>query len=165
MTNHTILQSPFFVEGVLPFVLLFTVIFAILQKTEVLGKGKRQIDAITAMVIALIVISFANAVNIINNLLPFLAISVVVILIFMILIGFFFHGDEFKIEGRVRTWGIILVVIAVTIAVLVTTGSWDYMVNLFFNSDDGSIFANVVFLVIVGVAVAVVMNSTKQKSS
>ena len=30
----------------LPFVLIFTVVFAILQKTQILGKGKKQIDAI-----------------------------------------------------------------------------------------------------------------------
>jgi len=36
----TILTSPFFVNYILPFILVFTVIFALLQKSKILGGGK-----------------------------------------------------------------------------------------------------------------------------
>ena len=49
--------SPFFVEVILPFVLVFTLVFAVLQKTEILGKGKRQIDVLVALAIGLITIA------------------------------------------------------------------------------------------------------------
>ena len=40
-----LLLSSFFLEIIWPFVLVFTLIFAILQKTQLLGEGKKQIDA------------------------------------------------------------------------------------------------------------------------
>jgi len=161
----TILQSPFFVEVVLPFVLLFVILFAILQKTKVLGDGKKQIDAIVAAVMALIVISFASAVGIINALMPFLAVSVVVVLIFLILYGMWFHGKTFEIGNRIRNVGGILVAIAVVIAVLVVTGGWDYLGDLFFSSGSGSAWlANVIFFVIIAAAIGVVLYSSKDDS-
>ena len=57
-------------EVLLPFLLVFTVVFAILQKTSILGKGKKQIDAIVSLVVGLIVVAFGYATNvIIKNLL------------------------------------------------------------------------------------------------
>ena len=127
-TSGTILASPFFVNQVLPFVLVFTVFFAILQKSEILGKEKKQIDAIVSLVIALIVISFANAVGIINSMMPFLAVSVVVILVMMITIGLF-HKEESGgvLPKSLKGALIIVVVIAVVIAVMIATGAWNYV--------------------------------------
>jgi len=76
---ETILSSPIISEGVLPFILIFTIVFAILQKSEILGKEKKQIDAMVAMVFGLVTITFARAVGIINHLLPFLAVAIVMI--------------------------------------------------------------------------------------
>ena len=56
----TILSSQLFVEVILPFLLVFAVVFAILQKTKILGEGKKQIDAIVSLVIGLIVIAFSQ---------------------------------------------------------------------------------------------------------
>src|SRR3989338_10382288 len=91
---ETILSSPIISEGVLPFILIFTVVFAILQKSAILGKDKKQIDALVGIVFGLITITFARAVGIINQLLPFLAVSVILILVFLILVGFMHKSDE-----------------------------------------------------------------------
>ena len=64
---ETILSSPIISEAVLPFILIFTVVFAILQKSSILGKDKKQIDAMVALVFGLITITFARAVGIINQ--------------------------------------------------------------------------------------------------
>jgi hypothetical protein len=68
---------PIFREAILPFILVFTLVFAILQKTKLLGDGKKQIDAIVSLVIGLILISFSYAVGILTILIPFLVISVI----------------------------------------------------------------------------------------
>ena len=62
--GQTILSHPIFVETILPFLLIFTIVFAVLQKAKILGEGKRQIDAIVALVVGLLFISFAQAVGI-----------------------------------------------------------------------------------------------------
>src|SRR3989344_5302985 len=111
MTSHVqenILLNPFVTNVILPFVLVFVVIFAILQKSKILGEGKRQIDALVALVIGLIVISFGFATGIIVSLVPFLAVAVVIILIFMILYGMVYKEGEFEMgKGLRRTFGIL----------------------------------------------------------
>ena len=43
-------------DVMLPFLLIFTIFFAILQKTKVLGEGKKNMNLAVALVIALIVV-------------------------------------------------------------------------------------------------------------
>src|SRR3989338_1267974 len=112
----TILQTPFFIEIILPFLLVFAVVFAILQKSEVLGKGKKQVDSIVALVVGLVVISFGKAIGIIIGLTTFLAVSIVVILVFMILVGAFFKQGTFEIKGKTQIALGVLAFLAVAIA-------------------------------------------------
>jgi hypothetical protein len=153
----TILSHPLMVGTVLPFILVFTLVFAVLQKTKILGDGKKQIDALVALAIALIVVSFGYATGIIISLIPVLAIGVVVILIFMLLYGMSFHGD-FKMHDNVK-WTIgILAAIAVIIATMVATGAWDYVVDLFQTGGGGTFnITNLIFVVIIAIAVALVV--------
>lgn len=156
----TILQSPLFVELVLPFVLVFAVVFAVLQKTEILGKGKKQVDSIVALVVALIFVSFARAIEIVTGLIPFLVVALVIILVFMILIGMLFKQGEFGLDKMHKGWRLAIagiVAVAVVIAVLVITDAWDYLAFLFSGDSGGGILTNVIFVVIVIVAVAVVV--------
>lgn len=153
----TILSHPLMVGTVLPFILVFTLVFAVLQKTKILGDGKKQIDALVALAIALIVVSFGYATGIIISLVPVLAVGVVVILIFMLLYGMSFHGD-FNMHDNVK-WTIgILAAIAVIIATMVATGAWGYVVDLFETGGDGTFnVTNLIFVVVVAIAVALVV--------
>ncbi|MDZ4228606.1 MAG: hypothetical protein U1E54_05170 [Candidatus Levybacteria bacterium] len=156
----TIFTSPFFVSYLLPFILVFTVVFAILQKSGILGKDKKQIDAIVGFVIGLIVISFANAVGIINSLLPFLAVAVVVILVFLILLAMVYVGADGKFEiPKIYKVSIgALAAITVLIAVLIVTGAWDYLVNTWFGgaSGEGGI-TNFIFIILVLVVIGFIV--------
>ena len=159
---ETILSSPIISEGVLPFILVFTVVFAILQKSEILGKDKKQIDAMVALVFGLITITFAKAVGIINQLLPFLAVSVMLILVFLIMVSLFHKGkDEFVLHVGFK-WAIfILSFIAVIIAGLVFTGAWDYLANKFSGPSGSSLVTNIVFIAIIVVGLLVVFFGDK----
>jgi hypothetical protein len=153
----TILTSPFLIGYVLPFVLVFTVVFAILQKSGILGKDKKQIDAIVALVIGLVTISFANAVGIITSLLPFMAVAIVIILIFLILIAMMsVSGGEFELPKALKNTLIGLVSIAVVIAVMIATGAWNYVLDKWFYGT-GEGLANFIFITAVLVAVAFVV--------
>ena len=52
----TLLSHPIFVETILPFLLVFTLVFAVLQKSKILGDNKKQIDAIVSLVVGLLLI-------------------------------------------------------------------------------------------------------------
>ena len=154
--SGTVLSSPFFVEGVLPFLLVFVLVYAVLQKSKILGDEKKQINAIVSLVIGLIVISFSNYVGIIVNLIPILAVGLVIILVFLLLWGIVFvGGEEFKVPGWVRMGFGGLAFIAILIASLIFTGAWDYFKD--YLSGDSTLFTNIIFLVIVGIAIAVVV--------
>ena len=139
----TVLQSAYFVELVLPFLLIFVVVFGILQKTKIFGDNKKQIDALVALVLGLIVVAFANAVNI--------------ILIFMIMYGMLFKEGDFDMNKWLKFGIGTVIMIALIIAVLVVTGGWDYIVELFYGKASGDLVANVVMVVIVMVALVLVV--------
>ena len=167
MTSHdiggfggTILQSPLFINLILPFLLLFAIVFAVLQKTKVLGEGKKQIDAIVALVVALIVVAFAQAVDIIVFLMPVLGVSLVVVIVFLILLGTVFKEGEFKVHNSIKWIVGILAAIVLVVTLLVLTGRWDYLIELISGEGDGdgtNVLTNIIFIVIILVAVAVVV--------
>ena len=80
---ETLFTSALFVETVLPFLLVFTIVFAVLEKTKILGDGQKRVDAIVALVIGLIFVAFGNATDIVVRMIPVLGVALVVILVFM----------------------------------------------------------------------------------
>jgi hypothetical protein len=153
MAAPTILQSGLFMNLVLPFLLVFTVIFAILQKSEILGKGKKQVDALVALAVGLIVVAFGNYVEIIGKMTAFMGVAVVVILVFLILTGLFYEQGTFRLGDKTKMVGMGVAIVAIVIALLVYTGSWDYLKNAFSGTGSG-LLTNIIFIVIIGAAVA-----------
>ncbi len=160
----TLLQSPFVIELLLPFLLVFVLVFAILQKSEILGKGKRQIDAIVALVIGLIVVAFGYAVGFIIEIIPIFAVTAVVILVFMLLYGMVFPQEPFLMNKYLKGGIGIIVGIVVIISVLVLTGAWDVLVDYYNQTDSNAVLSNVVFLVVAAIAVAIVVWPKKGES-
>lgn len=155
MVTPTILQSDFFVNLVLPFLLVFTLVFAILQKTKILGDGKKQIDAIVALVVGLLVVAFGYAVNIIVFLMPVLAVSLVVILLFLLIWGFTHGSEKFEIHKNVKMAGGVIAALVVAIALIYVTGFYNTFLS-WFNSDSSYVGTAVfVILMVVGVGVVI----------
>ncbi len=162
MVDATFLSSPFFVELVLPFLLIFTLIFAILEKTGILGEDKKQVNAIVGFVVGLILIAFPSARGLIINLIPFLAVVAVVLLIFLLLYGFV--GGESGEKWMKITFAI-LIGIALIIALLYFTNWWDFIVSGLGGEQGQKIAANVFFVVVIVAAIAIVLSTGKKKSS
>ncbi len=157
----TILSHPFFTEQVLPFLLVFTLIFAILDKTKILGEGKRQINAIIGLVVALMLIAFPFPRSIIVNLMPLLAVLAVIFLVFILLYTFASGESEFKTpKGLKITFGI-LIGLALIIAILVLTGYWDLVLRAVFGGAGSEIATNIFFILIIIAAIAVVLGAGK----
>jgi hypothetical protein len=162
---ETILSSPFFIEMVLPFILVFTIVFAILQKTEVLGKGKKQIDAIVSLVTGLIVVSFGWATGFITKLMPILAVALVVILVFMILFGSLFKSGDFAVQKGLKIAIGIIIGVALIVGVIYAAGAWDFMINLFSGEAGPGLISNIVFIALIIGAIAVVIGFGKAGES
>jgi len=156
--------TPLFADYILPFVLVFTLIFAVLQKTQLLGDGKKQINAIIGLIVGLILISFPFARDIVVQLMPFLAVSSVILLVFMLLYGFVWG----KKEGDVLHKGVkislaIILGLALITAILVISGYWSPVYNFMFNREGATqVWINVLLIVIIAGAVVSVV-ATKDK--
>jgi hypothetical protein len=152
----TFLSYPLVHDIILPFLLVFAIVFAVLQKSEILGKEKKQIDAIVALAVGLLVVSVSYATGIITNLMPFLGVGLVVILTFLLLWGFVFPAGKFEIHENVR-WAIGgLAAVAVIIATLYFTGAWGYIGGLF-SGEGSTVVTNIVIVVLIVVAILVVV--------
>jgi hypothetical protein len=99
-------------DVIMPFILIFTIIYAVLQKTKILGKDangkpKKNFNVIISLVMALAVVIphvtgrnlyGISVVDIINTALPNVALVAVIIVMILLTIGVF--GKEFDIgEG------------------------------------------------------------------
>lgn len=168
MPLETILGSNLAVQIVYPFLLVFVLIFAILEKAEIFGKGKYQINSLIALSIALIVVAFGWATNIIASLMPWLAIGVCVLLVFMVLYGFVASSNDkgLELNKNLKIGLGILIVLFVVVAVIVATGQWDRVYNSFAGKQEMNDFGSniIIFILIVG-AMAVVLFSSKKKKS
>jgi len=152
----TILQSDFVVNMLLPFLLVFTLVFAVLQKSKIFGEGKRQIDALVSLAVALIFVSVGRAVGIVTGLIPFLAVALVIILVFLLLVSFSFKEGEFELPNQIKIALGVIAAIALVVAVVYITNFWTYLTDLF-TGKGSALLTNVVFIVIVVAAVIAVV--------
>ena len=164
-SGSTIFSNNLFVYTILPFLLVFALVFAILQKTKILGDGKKQIDAIVALVIGLLVVSFANYVDVIVQLMAFLSVALVIILVFMLLFGTLFEPGKFEMAKGLKTTFGIIIAIAVIIAILVYTPAWDYLAANLAGSGGSGWLINTIFVVLIIAAIAVVLVGKGEKKS
>jgi hypothetical protein len=153
-----IFENPFFTEMLLPFLLVFVVVYAILQKSKVLGDGVAQIDAIVAFVVGLITITFTYQTGVITHLMAWLALGIGVILVFLILYGFV-AGDLSSVPGWMKiTFGILAGMFTIGVVVYVT-GFWGVFQGWFEGSSESGLLMNIfMVLIVVGAAVLVAVS-------
>lgn len=159
-----IFDNPFFTTMLLPFLLVFVVIFAILQKSKILGEDKAQIDAIVSLVIGLLLIGLPQPREIIVGIMPWMAVGVAVILVFLILYGFV-AGD---LSGKgTPTWmkatfGILAALFTLAV-VLYVSGLGNILIDWLSGSGSSDIWMNVLMIALVLGAVLVAVFSGKKK--
>ncbi|MDD2478171.1 MAG: hypothetical protein PHW45_04325 [Candidatus ainarchaeum sp.] len=158
----TILQHFIIKDFMLPFIFIFVLTFAILQKTKILGDGKKQLDAIVAAVLSLVFVSFAYPKIIVSNLILFLVVSIVLVFVGLLLWGFLV-GDVAKltISSTWLKWVVsIIIIISVLIAFLWGAGIKPEIASFLFNKSwSNDFWTSLAFLVVVAIMVAVVLKS------
>lgn len=162
MAGEIFLQNVVFTKFVLPFLLIFFIVFAILEKTKVFGDDKKQTNALIAFIIGLIFVGVAFPKEVVENLILFLTVALVVVFVFLILWGFV-SGKELKIESTGLRWAIgIVILVAVLVAVLWATGIQGGVLDLLFGQSWSSTFwTNALFIVLVGAALALILKDSK----
>ena len=158
----TLFSSPF-VQTVLVFVLVFVGVFAVLQKSKIFGEGKKQIDALIGLAIALIAASAGYATDLISRLIPFLAVALVILMVFLILYGAAHQGEDFKLPKSVTYTLGAAIALAVVIAVLYFTPAWGTLAGALSGGSGSAVLVNAVFVIVVIAVVIGVLAGGKKR--
>ena len=159
-----ILESEIVSQMILPFLLVFVVVFAILQKSKILGEGKEKIDALASLAIALLLVAIPQPRGIVVGLMPWLAVGVIVILVYLLLYGMVV-GD--LSAGKVPEWMkktfAALAAIFTAGIVIYVSGLWKVFFEWSSVEGNGDIWISVVMIVVIIGVAAIAVNSAKKK--
>lgn len=126
-----ILDSWGLTDVMLPFLLIFVVIFALMAKTRILGEDKKKYNLVVALVIALLVViphvlnyypPESDVVEIMNTALPQVSLIAVAVIMLLILVGLF--GGEAKWMGSSLSGWIAIVAFIVIIIIFGGAAGW-----------------------------------------
>ena len=152
-------------DVMLPFLLIFSIVFAVLNKAKIFGKDKKNIDVIVALVIALLVVKphvtgayppGGDVVEIMNNAIPHVSIVIIGIVMLLIMIGVF--GVNIDLAGS-SLGGIVALLAALIVFFIFGKSAGWFGGNLpswlgFLNNPDT--LALIVVLLVFGIIVAFV---------
>lgn len=130
-----------FYDVVLPFLLVFTIVFAIFEKTKILGTEeldgvkytKKNLNSIVAFVVAFLVVLSTNLVAAINQIMANVVLLLLLSVCFLLLIGSFFKEDEdvYLKEGPMRTFFMVIMFVGIIVIFLHSFGwlnaAWDWL--------------------------------------
>jgi len=167
---------------VLPFLLVFTIVFAILEKTRILGTVKmkggeeipnKNLNSMVAFVVGLLVVATANVVRTINESLPNVVLLIVASVSFLLMIGIFLKTDELDFSNKHKYWYrsfmviMFIAVIGIFLSSIYDANGNSYLeIAGFFLIQNWSeaVVTSVVFLIIVIGAIWYVARGDKQKT-
>lgn len=147
-----------FYQVVLPFLLIYVVVFAILEKSGIFkgtdtgnAQQTKNVNSVIAFVFGLIAVASVQTVMYLQNLITIIITFIIFILVVLILLGFIFgekYTDLFMNNGNLKTpiaWVIAIVVLGVAIiALAVVTGTWDWLVDWWNDFDGGDTLWSIV---------------------
>lgn len=168
-----------FFDVVLPFLLIFTIVFGILEKTKVFGtetgkpdgKPQQRINAMVAFVIALFFVAIPSLVASIQISLPQIAMLLIVIVVFLMLLASLASGgtsfDLFQMPGKGKMFWIAVMYILIfvgVIAIFLNSFGWlDPVMDYVKDNWSDTLIVSLIFLVIIVVTIYIVVQDPKDK--
>ncbi len=168
----TLLKDLKFYDVVLPFIFIFTITFAILERTKIFGTykigdeevPKKNLNAIVAMCIAFFFIASAKLVEMVSVIASWMMILVVIILMYLIGIGLVYSpGEEFKVPKGIKYSFIVIgaIVIAVIFFRLIGIGNvGEWFKRSFFTSQ---VMGIIILLSIIIITIALIVKEPSKK--
>lgn len=109
-------------DVILPFLLVFTLLFALMEKVKLFGEKRRNIHVIVALIAAAFVVAQPDVVYLIRGFIPSVSMWILIILMGLLVMGMFGLTGDTK-----WSWGI-----AVIIAVVVILWSLSAATNAYY---------------------------------
>ncbi len=146
-------------DVLLPFILVFTVVYAVLAKSKVLGDDSKRFNVVLALVMALSVViphvlglyGRRSVVDVINAALPQVSLVVVAIVMFMIMVGIF--GKDIEFAGSTLSgWAVLLAIIAVFV-IFGNAAGWLHLPRRFYFLEDPQVQSLITVILVFGLII------------
>jgi len=150
-----------FYDVIVPFLLAFTIVFGVLEKTKVFGSEKvgteqlprRNLNALVAFAIAFFVVAAFNVVAAIQEALPNVVLVLIVLFCFLLLFGIINKEEEMNIWQKFPTASkvfLVFIFIAIIAIFLNSFGVLGNVLGIIFGFGNGVIFNAIIFLLVLG---------------
>lgn len=164
-------------DVILPFILVFTIVFAVLQKTKILGeengKPRKNFNAVIALVMGLAVViphvigsypsEESDIVVIINNALPNVSVVLVAVIMLLLIMGVF--GGDVNIAGSsLAGWAVLFSIIA-TLVIFANAANWFELPGWLNFLEDPETQALVVVILVFALIIWFITKEDKPKDS
>ena len=128
-------------DVVLPFLLVFTIVFAILEKTKIFGTEekdgtkitRKNMNAMTAFVMGFFVIASTKLVSIVNEVASQTFLLLLLVVLFLMLAGVMQKEGDYEMDKKWRNFFMVIVFIALILIFLNSLGwlddGYDYLVD------------------------------------
>jgi hypothetical protein len=155
-------------DVILPFILVFTVIYAVLRKSQILGEDNDKFNVMVALVMGMGVIfphvtgNGPDVVVVINNALPNVAAVAIAIIMLFILLGVW--GEKMSIIGTpLASWAVLFSIGAIVYIFGASAGwGWDVPNGLRFLLDSDT-QALLITILIFGIIVSYITREPNQE--
>jgi hypothetical protein len=162
-----------FTDVLLPFILVFTIVFAALQKTKILGEGKKQFNVIIALVMGAAIIfphvtgSYMDLIGFdpvvtINAALPQVSIILVAIIMVLLIIGVFGNELEFA-NTPLSGWVVLLAFVAVAV-IFTSSMGWFSLPDWLYFLNDPQIQSLIIMILVFGLIIWFVTKEDKKEN-
>jgi hypothetical protein len=159
-------------DVVLPFLLVFTIMFAILEKTRIFGTEKvegkditrKNLNGMTAFVTAFFVVASTKLVAIINEVLANTVLLLLLSICFLLLAGSFHSGkEEFFLKGGWKTFFMIMMFVGIVLVFLHALGWLEIIYSYLFFKFDTVVVSSIVLVIIIVVFMIYVTGGFEKK--
>ena len=150
-------------DVVLPFLLVFTMVFAVLERTKVLGtegkekNARKNLNAMVAFVIAFLVLASSRLVEAITSVSSNVVILITLGIFFLLTMGAFYEqgmvGEKGLPSGWLRTFFLTIMIVGIIVifmnALKVESGDtwWDVSIDYLRNNWSSTAFASIVLII------------------
>jgi len=158
-----------FFDVVVPFLLFFAIVFALLEKTALLGKGKSNVNLIVALAVALLVVAVNKAVNFISSVIPNMILILVLLVMFVMITGVFFKEGEMEFYKEHKVWFGIFMFLLFVLTIGFVLHAWpvdgditllEKMWDAIASGSSGELVGGIILAIVIILAITFVMRSS-----
>ena len=161
-------------DVVLPFLLVFTVVFALLERTKVFGiekidgkeYTKKNLNSAAAFVISFLVVASADLVQVITKVSSKFVVILFLIILFLLLVGSFFKEEPhafFLEQGGWRTTFMLIVFVGLAFIFLDALNLLEPIFEFMKGTNQGELVGSAVLLIVIVMFIAYITHDKSSK--